>query len=101
MGSPQYGQLVLDDEPLATAQKIDFQSLTWSADGRRLAAQELVSWVDGPETRVVVIDADQRVTVAASPAHKGLCDPIRFEAGDLVYRHWHHVHGERELRLAL
>jgi hypothetical protein len=101
MGSPQYGELVLDDQPMPDAQSIEFQSLTWSHDGRMLAAQELVSWVDGPETRVVVFDTVKRVRVAASSPHHGLCDPVRFEADQLVYRHWHHRRGERELRLPL
>jgi hypothetical protein len=101
MGSTQYGQLILDGKPLPTEASIEFESLTWSGDRRLLAGQELVSWLDEPETRVIVIDADRRTQIAASRAHKGLCDPIRFEQDALVYRHWHHRGGERELRLPL
>src|SRR5436190_2820694 len=56
MGSPQYGQLVLDGEPLGGSLAIEANSLLWSEDGGRLAAQELVSWPDGPITRVLVFD---------------------------------------------
>jgi hypothetical protein len=99
MGSPQYGQLILDGEPIASADAIEFDSLVWSTDRRLLAAQELVSWFDGPKTRVVVIDADQRRVAAASPPAGGLCTPVRLDGDALVYRHWHHRRGERELRL--
>lgn len=99
MGSPQYGALVLDGERFRTEPCLDSQSLMWSDDGRTLAAQELVSWWDGPQTRVIVIDAESRVLLGASEAHKGLCHPVRFETDVLIYRHWHHQDGERELRL--
>lgn len=99
MGSPQYGELVLDGEPIAD--DIEHESLTWS-DGRRLlAGQQLVSWQQGPRTRVVVIDAERRIELAATPPAQGLCNPIRFEEDVLVYRRWHHELGERELRLTL
>jgi hypothetical protein len=101
MGSPQYGVLILDGEVVPEATSIEFQSLTWSEDGRMLAAQELVSWLDVPETRVVVIDAVNRLRVAASTPLKGLCDPLRFETDELVFRHWNSHSGEREVRLTL
>ena len=43
MGSPQYGQLILDRKPTPW-RDIESESLTWSSDRRLLAAQELVSW---------------------------------------------------------
>ena len=101
MGSPHYGRLVLDSEEFPTADDIESLSLRWSDDGRLLAAQELVSWSVEPETRVVVIDADRRVQVAASPPHLGLCNPRRFEDDALVYRRWHYREGEADLRLLL
>jgi hypothetical protein len=41
MGSPQYGELILDGEP--TAKSIGHESLMWSDDRRLLAGQQLVS----------------------------------------------------------
>jgi hypothetical protein len=99
MGSPKYGELILDGEPIARS--IEHESLTWSGDRRLLAGQQLVSWRNGPRTRVVVVDANRRIELAASPPAQGLCDPIRFQEGALVYRRWHHERGERELRLRL
>jgi hypothetical protein len=99
MGSPQYGELILDGEPIARA--IEYESLTWSDDRRLLAAQQFVSGRDGPRTRIVVLDAERRVELVATPAVDGLCDPIRFEDDTLVYRHWQHRRGEQELRLPL
>lgn len=101
MGSPQYGKLVLDGEPFRTEPRIESESLLWSEDKRLLAGQELVSWRDGPQTRVIVIDAERRELLARSEAHYGLCNPIRFDGDGLSYRHWHHKEGERELRLDL
>jgi hypothetical protein len=99
MGSPQYGELILDGEPIAKS--IEHESLTWSDDRRLLGGQQLVSWRNGPRTRVLVIDADRRMELAASPPANGLCNPIRFEEEVLVYRRWHHERGEQELRLRL
>lgn len=101
MGSPQYGRLILDGEELETEGPIESASLVWSVDRGLLAGQELVSWLDRPKTRVVVIDTERRLEVAGSAGISGLCTPIRFEDDALVYRHWHHEHGERELRLPL
>jgi hypothetical protein len=101
MGSPQYGDLVLDGETFRTEPSVESESLLWSDDERLLAGQELISWQDGPQTRVIVIDAKRRELVAASEAHYGLCNPVRFEADGLTYRHWHHNDGERELLLNL
>src|SRR5262245_38585181 len=66
MGSPQYGRLVLDGEELTGAYSIESRSLLWSADGTRLAAQELVSWQATPKTRVAVFDTRNRARIAAS-----------------------------------
>jgi len=99
MGSPQYGELLLDGVPLS--RRIEARSLLWSDDGTRLAAQELVEWYDGPTTCVVVFDTRTRARVAESPARDGLDTPLRFEPGSLVYRHWHHRAGEREMKLPL
>jgi hypothetical protein len=99
MGSPQYGELILDGEP--TAKSIGHESLMWSDDRRLLAGQQLVSWRNGPRTRVLAIDADRRMELAASPPANGLCNPIRFENDELVYRRWHHERGEQDLRLGL
>jgi hypothetical protein len=41
MGSPQYGELILDGEPIAKS--IEHESLTWSDDRRLLGGQQLVS----------------------------------------------------------
>ena len=65
MGSPQYGELMLDGEPIA--KDIEYESLVWSDDRRLLAGQQLVSWGKGPRTCVVVIDAERRIEVVASP----------------------------------
>ena len=89
MGSPQYGRLFLDGEEVTDAHSIESRSLLWSTDGSRLAAQELISWHDAPETRVVVFDTRQRVRIAASRSRTGLGNPVRFENGVLIYRHWH------------
>jgi hypothetical protein len=100
MGSPQYGQLFLDDGELAPAGRIESRSLLWSDDVKRLAAQELVPSKDDPTTRVVVFDTDRRTRIAASPPRRGFGYPLRFEAGALVYRHEYSA-GERELRLTI
>ena len=100
MGSAQYGRLVLDGEDVTGAHGIEPQSLLWSEDGTRLAAQELVSWYDAPKTRVVVFDTRQRARIAASRPRTGLGNPVRFENGVLIYRH-RHEQGERELRLII
>jgi hypothetical protein len=99
MGSPQYGELILDGEPMAKA--IECESLTWSADRRVLAAQQFVSDVDGPRTRIILFDAEGRIELVSTPPVDGLCNPVRFEGDTLVYTHWHHSRGERELRLPL
>jgi hypothetical protein len=101
MGSPQYGELMLDGVVFRTEPRLESESLLWSEDERMLAGQELVSWKDGPQTRVIVIDAKRRELLAVSEARYGLCNPVRFEADGLTYRHWHHKEGERELRLDL
>ena len=103
MGSPQYGRLILDGEEFVSSQPqgIESDSLVWSDDGRLLAAQELDLSIPYPGTRVVVIDADRRIQIAASKARKGLSNPIRFEGETLVYRHWQYGRDEQELRLAL
>ncbi len=101
MGSPHYGQLVLDGHALTPPLSIESRSLCWSDDGALLAAQELVSWPDGPVTRVVVFDTMRLVRIAASPDRRGLGNPDRFEGSSLVYRHWHHEAGERRFRLEL
>jgi hypothetical protein len=99
MGSPQYGQLILDGEPIA--QSVEYESLKWSDDRRLLAAQQFVSGGNGPRTRIVVIDTERRRQVAATAGVDGLCNPRCFEDDALVYSHWHHRHGEQELRLPL
>lgn len=105
MGSPQYGQLLLDGEPVPRGEwGVEFQSLVWSDDGKRLAWQELVSWWTEPKTRVVAFDPDRRQEIAASEPHLGLLYPVRFETNALVYRKWKewgHRRGEGELRLIL
>jgi len=99
MGSPLYGRLVLDGELIAGSYEAG--SLLWSAEGRRLAAQELVAWMDSPTTRAVVFDTERRTLVGASPARRGLSTPLRFEPGALVYRRWNEHVGDQELRLSL
>jgi hypothetical protein len=103
MGSPQYGRLILDGEELATHAPggIECDSLVWSDDGRFLAAQEVDHSIEYPGTRVIVVDADRRAVIAASPGRSGLSKPVRFDGGDLLYTHWHYRHGEQELRLDL
>jgi hypothetical protein len=64
MGSPQYARLILEGEAISGAGAIESRSLLWSDDGQRLAAQELVSWSDGPRTRVVVFDTQRCTRVA-------------------------------------
>ena len=101
MGSPQYGQLILDGEPVSRALEIEAGSLVWSSDGERLAAQELVSWPDAPTARVVVFDVELRTRIAASPPRRGLSNPVSFEPGALMYRRSHELAGGQELRLKL
>ena len=101
MGSPQYGELVLDGDAFSTRPSLASESLLWSEDERLLAGQELLSSRNGPQTRVVVIDVERRELLATSEAHYGLCDPVRFDADGLIYRHWHHREGEQELRIDL
>jgi diaminopimelate epimerase len=104
MGSAQYGQLVVDGQPLSTAHDVEFRSLVWSNDHRLLAWQQLVSWVTEPKTRVVVFDADARRQIAVSEPHLGLFYPFRFERDALVYREWKeggHRRDEGEQRLFL
>jgi hypothetical protein len=101
MGSPQYGRLLLDGKEINGLSSIEASSLLWSPDGRRLAAQELESWDDEPATRVVVLDVEQRVTIAASPSRRGLATPVSFERGALIYRRWNQRTGEQELRLTI
>jgi hypothetical protein len=101
MGSPQYGRLVLDGRPMVELGGVEAQSLLWSGDRRLLAFQSFVSGDDEPVTRVVVVDAGTRALVGASPAHRGLCDPVRFEDAELVYSHWHYRDGTRERALQL
>jgi hypothetical protein len=99
MGSPLYGRLTLDVDVIAGSYEAG--SLLWSAEGRCLAAQELVSWLDSPTTRVVVFDTERRTLIGASPARRGLATPLRFEAGELVYRRWIEHVCDQELRLRL
>jgi hypothetical protein len=99
MGSPQWGELILDGEPFAKS--IEHESLIWSDDRRFLAAQQFVSGRSGPKTRIVVIDAERRTELVTTATVAGLCQPVRFEDGVLVYRHWHHERGEHELRITL
>jgi hypothetical protein len=101
MGSPQYGQLILDGEPVSGALEIEAGSLVSSSDGARLAAQELVSWPDAPITRVVVFDVAQRTRIAASPPRRGIANPVSFEPRALIYRRWHERAGDQELWLKL
>lgn len=101
MGSPQYGRLILDGEELVltTPGTVESESLVWSVDGRFVAVQERDYSIPYPGTRVVVVDAERRVQVGASEPRHGLCTPVRFEGQALVYRHWQHAHGDKELRL--
>ena len=101
MGSPTYGRLILDGEELVLTEPgtVESDSLVWSLDGRFLAVQERDYSIPYPGTRLVVVDADRRVEVGASEPRSGLSTPIRFDQYALVYRHWHHRHGEQELRL--
>ena len=99
MGSPLYGRLVLDGEVIAGSYEAG--SLLWSADGRCLAAQELVEWLESPTTRVVVFDTARRALIGASPARRGLATPLRFEPGALVFRGWNQHVGDEELRLSV
>ena len=104
MGSPQYGRLVLDGRAISRPLTIETRSLLWSDDGTRLAAQELVSSRDPFSTRVVVFDTRERRTIASSKPRAGIAIPLRFEPGVpgvLVYRHWHHLGSEQELRLTI
>jgi hypothetical protein len=99
MGSPQWGQLILDGE--AIEDDIAHESLIWSDDRRLLAAQHLVHAKEAPRTRVVVLDTERRIELAATPPTDGLSNPIRFDDDGFVYRQWHWRRGEQELRLAL
>ena len=101
MGSPQYGQLVLDGDRISGSLSIEAQSLLWSQDGRWLAAQELVSWQDDPRTRVVVFDTKRRERVAASPPRVGIGNPMHFGPRQLVYRHRNEHVDEQEFSLKL
>jgi hypothetical protein len=101
MGSPQYGRLELDGDVVGNAHSVEAGSLLWSADGRWLAAQELVSWFDAPKTRVVVIDTARRTKIAESRPRTGLSSPLRFERDALVYRHWHERTGDQEMILSV
>jgi len=85
MGSPEYGQLILDGEPVSGALEIEAGSLVWSSNGRRLAAQALVSWPDAPITRVVVFDVEQRTRNRRVSSKKGHCEgrQLRAEGADL------------------
>jgi hypothetical protein len=88
-------------EPLSGSLAIEASSLLWSGDGRRLAAQELVSSPDALITRVVVFDVEQRTRIAASPPRRGIANPVSFELDGLIYRRWHERAGNQELRLTL
>jgi hypothetical protein len=99
--SRQYGPLLLDGKAISGLSSIEATSLLWSSDGRRLAARELESWDDKPATRVVVLDVEQRVTIAASASRRGLAIPVSIERGALIYRRWNQRTGEQELRLKI
>jgi hypothetical protein len=101
MGSPQYGRLILDGRAISRPHSIEARSRLWSDDGTRLAAQELVSSRDPFSTRVVVFDTREHSTIASSSPRAGIAEPLRFERDVLVYRHWHHLAGEHELRLSI
>lgn len=101
MGSAHYGQLVLDGEEIDESSAIEASSLVWSADGRWLAAQQLVSWSDAPTTRVVVIDTARRTKIAESRPRTGLAIPLRFESETLVYRYWHPRAGDQEMHVTV
>jgi hypothetical protein len=101
MGSPQWGQLILDGCAISRPYSIEDRSLLWSDDRTRLAAQELVSARDPFSTRVVVFDTRDRIRIASSPPRAGIATPVRFEREVLVYRHWHHMAGEQEFRLTI
>jgi hypothetical protein len=66
-----------------------------------LAAQELVSARDPFSTRVVVFDTRDRTRIASSRPRAGIVTPVRFERDVVIYRHWHHIAGEQELRLTI
>ena len=78
-GRPQYGQLILDGEPVSGVLEIEAASLVWSSDGGRLAAQELVSWPDAPITRVVVFESSSGRDRCFS-SKTGHCEPSQLRA---------------------
>jgi hypothetical protein len=85
MGSPQYGTLILDGEPLEVG-SVEERSPVWSSDGRYLGVTVLGSWNRDPVTGTLVIDADDRAVVARSEAVPGLLSPIQFVGRSLCYR---------------
>jgi hypothetical protein len=101
MGSPEWGQLILDGCAVSLPFSIEARSLRWSDDRKRLAARELVSPRNPFSTRVVVFDTRDRTRIASSRPRAGIATPVRFERDVLVHRHWHHIAGEQELRLTI
>ena len=98
MGSPQYGQLLLDGEPLSRQLEIEAGSLLWS--GWRVARRAgLISWPDGPITRVAMFDVQQCTRTAASPSRRGRANPVNFEPDGVDYRRWHERVSDQALRL--
>ena len=85
MGSPQYGELILDGAPIDVG-SVDEGSPVWSADGRYLGVAVLASWGSDPVTTVLVIDADGRSVVACSEAARGFLSPVRFVGRSLCYQ---------------
>jgi hypothetical protein len=80
IGSPQYGRLILDGEPLEVG-SVEEGSPVWSPDGRYLGVGVLGGWNRDPVTRTLVIDADHRAVVARSEAVPGFCDRSGLSAG--------------------
>jgi hypothetical protein len=84
MGSPRYGTLILDDEPLEVG-AVEEGSPIWSPDGRYLGVTVIESWKSVPVTGTLVIDADDRAVLARSETVPGLLSPIRFLGRSLCY----------------
>jgi hypothetical protein len=84
MGSPQYGTLILDGEPLEIG-SVDEASPVWSSDGGYLAVAVLEGWNRYPTTETVVLDADSRAVLARSSTVAGIVRPVRFVGRSVLY----------------
>lgn len=82
---PAYYSLIIDE--LSFGNRIFGHSCLWSPDSRFSAVQEweTTSEGKGPQTRLLLIDIEQRRECILSRAEQGFIIPKKFEDNKLIY----------------